>query len=395
MENVLILGEKACYLKVTDRIRCFERAGDIRVCGIYLSENDMSGQYPYVTAADREDISCILWCAKRVPEDMPERDREKLVPAELLELPGFTFTRYMALVRSRLTILCNVCWGGITSHYFRLPFLSPTVNMFIPEDAYIRFLEELPQLLAKEPVYREDAYSEDEHHMYPVLDLDGISLHMNHAYRKEDALAAWNRRRARVNPGNILAVMITDSVSEARRFEELPYEKKVCFVPFETDLPHSFTVDSTRSDLIEHMNTMAAGYHCIYDPWILLEEGKAVRMPVTDDTEDNSRTPYILIYGAALLGRKAYDRVVQNAAERLLGFAVSAMAGNPQMIESCPVRDISSWTGYLKQKGIPLQDVTVIMALHPQYYHEVENKLKQEGITNVIPLEETAWYLTR
>ncbi|MBR3395332.1 MAG: DUF1919 domain-containing protein, partial [Firmicutes bacterium] len=96
------------------------------------------------------------------------------------------------------------------------------------------FCEELPQLLAKEPVYRKDVHSEDEHHTYPVLDLDGISLHMNHAYRKEDALAAWNRRRVRVNPGNILAVMITDSVSEARRFEELPYEKKVCFVPFET-----------------------------------------------------------------------------------------------------------------------------------------------------------------
>ena len=137
--------------------------------------------------------------------------------------------RYERLAQSRVSILSNCCWGGLTYHYFKLPFLSPTINLFFTDRDYIRFLENLDGMLEKEPVFDRMAYNPEEDFDYPIFDLCGVKLHMYHCRDKEQGLREWNERRARVNRSNLLVTMITESPETAERFDRLPFEKKVCY----------------------------------------------------------------------------------------------------------------------------------------------------------------------
>ena len=72
--------------------------------------------------------------------------------------------------------------------------------------------------------------------------------------------------------------MYTDSKEVLQRFERLPFGKKVCFVPFESDLPSAFPFDRNKLGIKiptwDMATRIANGSVLVYDLWDMLLYGK-------------------------------------------------------------------------------------------------------------------------
>ncbi len=141
--------------------------------------------------------------------------------------------------RKRLTekgrqtsIISMNCNGGIISHNLGLRFLSPTVNLYMNAEDFIRFCENLTYYLnISEMVECKDLEVIGDR-KYPVAYLGDLKLFLVHYKSIEEAQEKWNERKKRVNWENI-AILNTDREGMTEelkdRFERLPY-RKVLFV---------------------------------------------------------------------------------------------------------------------------------------------------------------------
>lgn len=127
-----------------------------------------------------------------------------------------------------VSIISANCNGGIISHDLGLQFRSPTVNLFIPAEDYIKFCENPPYYLSiDEMVECTDpavTYGVD----YPVAYLGDILLFLVHYKSVEEAQRIWNERKRRIIWSKIV-VMATnrDGMTAALkdRFESCPIER--------------------------------------------------------------------------------------------------------------------------------------------------------------------------
>ncbi len=416
MEKLILWGTENIINEYLETVGHFVSAGDITVLGICFKHPSAykaapEEKYPFIAfgAPEWETADCVLVCTeKHFDEDLNEVisigvAREKLIPCCLLSINGFSFSRYMQLSRSRVSILSNCCWGGLTYNYFKLPFLSPTINLLITDDDYILFLEHLDQMLDTEPVFSRMDYNSEEDIYYPVFDIAGVKLHMRHCTDRKQGLSDWNSRCSRINHDNLLVTMITDSVSSAERFAALSFRKKVCFVPFQTQLPFCVHVDPGIVPLVSYVNSFATGTRRLYDPWILLEEG---RISYAEEDQVPSHRVYsmketevvlnqaeaMLIYGAQAMGTRAYNMIKDFSSEKLLGFAVTSTTGNPAEKYGYPVRSTEEWAKIFADMKVPANKIAVFTALHPQYYDTVRKTLIANGFQSIFSFEELEWY---
>lgn len=121
---------------------------------------------------------------------------------------------YEKKMRSRLenrdfTFLASNCTAGIIYHRLGMKFLSPTINMFIWQDDFLKFVLDLPHYLGQELRFIE---TEED---YPVAMLDDIKLYFNHYKTEEDAREKWEERKQRINMDNLFILMCDrDGITE-------------------------------------------------------------------------------------------------------------------------------------------------------------------------------------
>ena len=138
------------------------------------------------------------------------------------------------LLNTDFTILSNTCIGGIISHDMGLKFLSPTINLYIRPEDFVKFVSDLDYYLSLELV--EISHSAP----YPVALLGDLTLYLKHYKTFEEAKQKWEERCKRINRNKIY-LMMTDrdfippnkerkacDRSVLENFNKLPY-KKVCF----------------------------------------------------------------------------------------------------------------------------------------------------------------------
>lgn len=83
---------------------------------------------------------------------------------------------------------------------------------------------------------------------------------------------------------NFFVMMFTEEQVEAERFLALPYQKKICFVPFESDEKELVRVDFRNHGCMADVpfwrivNGMATGLYPYYDVVDLLNEGKLTKI---------------------------------------------------------------------------------------------------------------------
>ena len=95
-----------------------------------------------------------------------------------------------------------------------------------------------------------------------------IEVHFNHYKDYDNAKVDWERRKNRIHWDRLFVMMYTEDESVAVRFSTLPYEKKVCFVPFESNLQGVCTIPYTKGDNVhffEIVNGVVSGKYQYYD----------------------------------------------------------------------------------------------------------------------------------
>lgn len=139
------------------------------------------------------------------------------------------------------TIISNNCWGGLVYQYFGLQYTSPTIGLFMMDDDYIKFLENLDYYLSQsltfitheESKYHESLQRETTaKETYPIALLDDIEVHFMHYHSNEEAMQKWEYRKKRINKEHLLVKMSQRSSNNQEileRFENLPYVNKICF----------------------------------------------------------------------------------------------------------------------------------------------------------------------
>ena len=128
-------------------------------------------------------------------------------------------------LKNKPSIITNHCIGGIVSHDLGLKFLSPTVNLKILPDEFIKFMENLDKYLHAELIEVKTDLS------HPVGKLDDITIYFVHYKTFEEASNKWKERAKRVDFNNIRVIMTARDGAKyetLERFDKLPY-KKVLF----------------------------------------------------------------------------------------------------------------------------------------------------------------------
>ena len=119
---------------------------------------------------------------------------------------------------------------------------------------------------------------------FPVAMLEDITLNLMHYKSFEEAVDAWETRKARINWDNLIVIMIAVEEKYLEQFDALPYNKKVCFVPFKSNLNSAFYIEPHLTEKLPRftdiVNASSQGRPFYYDPFDMLLYGK--KTPLID-----------------------------------------------------------------------------------------------------------------
>lgn len=289
MYRILIWGHGLKYSQYINTIKYQESLGNIKVIGVtgkdnlytcldgyrFIAIKDLKPkEIDYVVVTSEEYYKDICWTA--VEQGF---DAERIIQAKVFCLPYFNFEEYVNLLHSKISIIANNCWGGTVYHTLGLQFLSPFINMFEEDDDYIRIVNNLEYYLTLKLQFERMGYNSVLGINYPICKLDDVELHFNHYVSMEEVEQKWYERIQRINWDNLFIMMFTEDRRSLEHFDCLPYNKKICFVPFESSVQSAFYLQvKARKEMQdipfwEIVNKTASGYFHDYDLIELLNQG--------------------------------------------------------------------------------------------------------------------------
>lgn len=106
------------------------------------------------------------------------------------------------------TLISQNCIGGVIYSDLGLEFKSPTINMFIEDENFVKLVENLEYYMSIKPIAKYEKYVDpiDPNIVYPVISVDDVELCCLHYKSCADAIDAWERRRKRVNLNNVYVI---------------------------------------------------------------------------------------------------------------------------------------------------------------------------------------------
>lgn len=135
-----------------------------------------------------------------------------------------------------VTIISMNCTGGLLYHDLGEKFLSPTVNMYLKAEDFIKLCENLKYYMSVEKMTECKDATKIGGRTYPLAWIDDILLYLVHYKSVDEAQKKWDERKKRINWDKICLI---DTDREGMtpelmdRFEKLPY-KKVMFTHLPT-----------------------------------------------------------------------------------------------------------------------------------------------------------------
>ena len=120
------------------------------------------------------------------------------------------------------------CMAGNIYHILGMRFLSPTINCWMSDDDYLKFVTNLDYYLSFDiqQVKNESA-------KYPIGSLDDIEIHFNHYQSFKEAKDKWVERSKRINFDNMYIIFINKnkwSLEEMKHISEGINCKNVIFL---------------------------------------------------------------------------------------------------------------------------------------------------------------------
>lgn len=120
------------------------------------------------------------------------------------------------------TIIASNCVGGMVYSDLNQQFRTPTINLYLAAEDFIKFCKNLNYYLEVPLKELKSDYP------YPLAQLDDVTLHMVHYETFEEAEKKWKERKKRVNYDNLFVIGndrdgFHDGMLEA--FDTIPYKK--------------------------------------------------------------------------------------------------------------------------------------------------------------------------
>lgn len=113
---------------------------------------------------------------------------------------------YEVKLRKRLknkdfSIICSNCIGGIIYHRLGLQFLSPTINLWINQKDFCKFVLNIRYYISLKLEFFDTSYN------HPVAKLGDITIYFNHFKTEDEAKEVWIKRKIRINYENLFIIM--------------------------------------------------------------------------------------------------------------------------------------------------------------------------------------------
>ncbi len=127
------------------------------------------------------------------------------------------------------TILASNCMGGIVYHSLKMPFLSPTVNLWMGEKDFQKFCFDIRYYVDRKLVFVESDKT------FPVAELGEadkkITIYFMHYKTQKDAEEKWYERSKRINYDKlyIIATDIDLPEEDVRKWSQMKCSNLVVF----------------------------------------------------------------------------------------------------------------------------------------------------------------------
>ena len=140
----------------------------------------------------------------------------------------------LRLKNKDFTIISSNCIGGIIYHDLKMPFLSPTINLYMNTKDFIKFCSNMKYYLDQELIE-----VLDKEYNYPVAKCVDLKLYGVHYRNFHELNDKWHERAGRINWNNIY-VMLAErddcGINDIKQFDKLEIKNKVIFV--HQEMPH-------------------------------------------------------------------------------------------------------------------------------------------------------------
>jgi len=108
-------------------------------------------------------------------------------------------SRDIALVKNKnFVIISDDCWGGSVYQWYKRPYNSPFVGLFLYAPCYMKLLSDFDYYMDKKLEFVDATKYPDLPKIYPVGVLGDIEIHFPHYTTEEEAEKKWKRRTLRM-----------------------------------------------------------------------------------------------------------------------------------------------------------------------------------------------------
>tara|TARA_R110001583_G_scaffold62216_2_gene183241 strand:+ start:1734 stop:2381 length:648 start_codon:yes stop_codon:yes gene_type:complete len=153
-----------------------------------------------------------------------------------------TFKNYLnkkdiqSLNGKEFVIIANNCWGGEVYQWYKKPYNSPFIGLFLYSNCFIKVVSDFDNYMSKQLIFiKKSKYLKDEQ-TYPIGLIGDAEIHFLHYKTETEAIDKWTRRKERmqdVSDKNSyffkLCDMYNSNENILNEFHKLPYKNKVSF----------------------------------------------------------------------------------------------------------------------------------------------------------------------
>lgn len=142
------------------------------------------------------------------------------------EWQNYKRRRKLRLTNQDFTVIASNCSGMFMYYDMKMPYLTPTVNLSIEMNDFVKMVRNLKWYMKQELV------EVKEESKCPVGLLGDIKIYFIHYDSFEEGVYKWKERKGRINWNNLLIVGSEKdgcTYETIRDFDRLPYKNKVIF----------------------------------------------------------------------------------------------------------------------------------------------------------------------
>lgn len=235
-KRLVIWGEFKDYETYLPSFRLEEWKGNIEIAAVIFLDEQVVKRvdgYPVITAEELLGMTFdyVIGLENELAEDMikilgmMQIPREKFLAGKIFNLPDFDFEQYLRLRESRISIISDNCWGGLTYHSLDYPFLSPFINMYVKEGDFGKLMTSFSNYMQMPLEFVKTELNTLKGNIYPVCRIGDVEIHCNHYESFEQAKKIWDDRKVRINYKNIFVKMLIETEKDLAEFKEIPYRK--------------------------------------------------------------------------------------------------------------------------------------------------------------------------